>query len=564
MFLEAWKFRILVGICLLLILPAQPLNAQESASAATTNVEFIIDQSGSMGAATDTGVLRMDAAKSVFREVVQQIPDTGNINVGLRVYGHLGNNQPDGQAVSCQSTELLVPMDGVNHAALETTIAGLYPVGWTPIGLSLQQAGNDFPVPGPNDKNIIILITDGLETCGMDPAVEAEKLKNSDKAITTHVIGFGTSVDELGILESITQSSGGELIGSKNAAQLISAIFQILEDSNVVAVSGDGLSRESPLAIGRTGNIGDYDLTVVAVERDATDTVMATNQFNEPPGPDEQFFMVRVSATYTGDETGLPFLDLDFKAVGANNTSYSHLINYCGVIPDDPTLISEIFPGGTVEFNICWTIKSADADTLVMYVGPLFSGDSEPLWYAVGNPILNATTATPEPEPTSETVTQTTGTSGTPGEGATGDGEESAIPLGQVGKVGDYEVTVVSTTPYANDVVMAENMFNEVPAPDEQFYIVRVQVTYVGNSTGTPFIDLQANAVGELRTSYSTFQNSCGVIPDDAMMVSELFPGGSAEMNFCWKIKSADADSLVMYVMPGFMDEDRVWFRLAP
>lgn len=455
-------------------------------------------------------------------------------------------------------------MEGVNHSLLESTVDELYPVGWTPIGLALQEAGRDFEAAGENDENIIILITDGLETCGLDPAAEAAALKNSEKDITTHVIGFGTNQEELDILEAITTSSGGELIGSQNAAGLISAIFEILEESSVVAESGDGLSRESPLGIGRTATIGDYDLTVISVEQNANATIQAENQFNEIPEEGQQYFMVRVSTTYVGDETGLPFIDLDFSAVGANNTSYSHLLNYCGVIPDDPSMISEIFSGGTVEFNICWKIQSTDADSLVMYVAPQFGGDVEPLWFAVGNPVLYAETSTPEPEMEATTITrESRETSSDPSE-SSGAEESSAVPFGEVGTVGDYEVRVISVIPNANDVVAAENMFNEPPAADEQFYIARVQVTYVGDETGLPSIDLEANSVGNLRTSYSTFQDYCGVIPDDPMMISELFPGGSAEMNFCWKIKSDDAESLTMYLVDGFIDRDRVWFSLAP
>lgn len=553
-------------LAVILLMPSIPnANAQEPLDSSAVNLQFIIDQSGSMGAATDTGVLRIDAAKLVMGEVLEQIPNTGNINVGLRVYGHLGNNQLDGQALSCESTELLVPMDGVDHVALSAAVEQLYPVGWTPIGLALQEAGKDFPIPTEDDQNIIILITDGLETCGTDPAAIAGDLKNSDKSITTHVIGFGTTVDELTILQEITSSSSGQLIGSQNAAQLISAIFEILEQADVVAVSGDGFSRESPLAIGRTGTIGDYELTVVSVERDATESVMAYNQYNDRPEMGEQFFLVRVSATYQGNETGLPFIDLDYKAVGSANTSYSHLLNSCGVFPDDPTMISEVFPGGTVEFNICWKIKSEDAGTLVMYVAPIFAQSATSLWYAVGNPILQESSATPTSAQSPTPATSKTKAASTESEGkADGTSQESAIVLGDTGTVGDYEITVIMVTTDAYDIVMNENMFNEMPAPDEQFYIARVSLTYIGQTTGMPFMELQANVVGQLRTSYSTYQNFCGVIPDDPLMVSELFTGGTAEVNFCWKVKSEDAESLYMYIDPDFDKRSRVWFSLNP
>ena len=62
------------------------------------NVELMMDSSGSMGAATDTGEPRIDAAKRVLDQVIEAIPaDRPEINVGFRVFGHKGNNTPAGQ-----------------------------------------------------------------------------------------------------------------------------------------------------------------------------------------------------------------------------------------------------------------------------------------------------------------------------------------------------------------------------------------------------------------------------------------------------------------------------------
>src|SRR5665811_498486 len=102
----------------------QTLAAQEevpdSRSEKTINVEIVVDASGSMAAATTTGELRITAAQRVLQEVVQAIPEVEGINVGLRVYGHQGDNTDAGKPVSCESTELLVPIDGVDKPALSS------------------------------------------------------------------------------------------------------------------------------------------------------------------------------------------------------------------------------------------------------------------------------------------------------------------------------------------------------------------------------------------------------------------------------------------------------------
>ena len=119
----------------------------------SVSVEFIVDASGSMAALTSDGQIRMDAAKAVLKEVIAAIPEADGINVGFRVYGHRGNNQDDGRAESCVSTELLVPVQGLDKQALNAQVDQLQPVGWTPLALALQEAEADFPTPSSDTES---------------------------------------------------------------------------------------------------------------------------------------------------------------------------------------------------------------------------------------------------------------------------------------------------------------------------------------------------------------------------------------------------------------------------
>jgi hypothetical protein len=150
------------------------------------------------------------------------------------------------------------------------------------------------------------------------------------------------------------------------------------------------------------------------------------------------------------------------------------------------------------------------------------------------------------------------------GSAASGESRDEPIELGETGEIGDYEVAVVDVTPDADDIVAAENQFNEEPAEGTQFYLVRVAVTYTGSETGNPGFDLNFQAVGAGNVGYTTFEDTCGVTPDDEYSAGELFPDGAAEYNVCWQIDSEDADSLQMYVEPlfSFGDDERVWFSL--
>ena len=89
---------LLLPLCGAGVLIHGPQRALAQAEPGTqVNVELMMDSSGSMAAATDTGEPRIDAAKRVLDQVIEAIPaDRPEINVGFRVFGHKGNNTPAG------------------------------------------------------------------------------------------------------------------------------------------------------------------------------------------------------------------------------------------------------------------------------------------------------------------------------------------------------------------------------------------------------------------------------------------------------------------------------------
>jgi hypothetical protein len=131
-----------------------------------------------------------------------------------------------------------VPIEGVDKDALQAQVDNYAPVGWTPIGLSLQRANDDFPVASDTVKNAIVLVTDGLETCDADPCAVATSLKQGNKQITVYVVGLGLSEDELRITSCIADNSGGRIIGAQNAEELSAALFTFLEELQVVVTTG--------------------------------------------------------------------------------------------------------------------------------------------------------------------------------------------------------------------------------------------------------------------------------------------------------------------------------------
>lgn len=200
-------------------------------STETTNVELILDASGSMAETVTDGdsESRMDAARRAMRDVIEQIPERDGLNVGFRVYGHEGNNQESGKAESCRSSDLLVPLRGVDKERLLEQVESFQPTGWTPLAFALEQAAGDFAPGGESVTNAVIMVTDGEETCGGDPCAVAAALRANEISVVTHVVGFALTDEQREAVRCIADEGGGELFSADNAEELSEAVFSAIE-----------------------------------------------------------------------------------------------------------------------------------------------------------------------------------------------------------------------------------------------------------------------------------------------------------------------------------------------
>jgi Ca-activated chloride channel family protein len=136
---------------------------------------------------------RIEAAKDLLSKSIDSLRGTPNLEVALRVYGHQSPITADYQ--DCNDTKLEVPFSVDNFDAINSKIKSISAKGTTPIARSLEAAASDFP--DTNSRNIIILITDGLEACDNDPCVIAKKLKDKGVKVKPFVIGLGMDLSYL-------------------------------------------------------------------------------------------------------------------------------------------------------------------------------------------------------------------------------------------------------------------------------------------------------------------------------------------------------------------------------
>jgi Ca-activated chloride channel family protein len=176
-------------VCLVLILIGFRTTAQQAMRPTKTRILFLLDGSGSMYARMDND-FRINVAKRLLTKIVDSLVSAKNVEIALRVYGHTSPPQKR----DCRDTRLEVPFREKNHDEIKKKIASITPKGTTLIAYSLQQAAYDFPKE-PFTRNVIILITDGIEECAGDPCAVSEALQSQGVVLKPFIIGLGSTDD---------------------------------------------------------------------------------------------------------------------------------------------------------------------------------------------------------------------------------------------------------------------------------------------------------------------------------------------------------------------------------
>jgi Ca-activated chloride channel homolog len=171
------------------------------------NVEIILDASGSMAGQVNGGQ-KMDLAKQAIRGFVSNLPKEAKVS--LRVYGHKGSNKSQDKQISCQSSELVYPLHTYDQTKFKKALDQFQPTGWTPLARGIEEAKKDLETEkGEGIRNIIYVVSDGIETCGGDPVQAAKQLKNSGIEPVINIVGF--DVDDAGQkqLKQIAEAAEG-------------------------------------------------------------------------------------------------------------------------------------------------------------------------------------------------------------------------------------------------------------------------------------------------------------------------------------------------------------------
>jgi len=209
--MTAFRLRCYLVLSLLLIAAALPVRAQ---SAPSKDLLLILDASGSMWGQTD-GENKIVIARRLLKDLAERLPEDSE--AGLIAYGHRREGD-------CGDIETITPIGPLDKAALIERIESINPKGKTPITASIEQAVAALRQRG--EPATVVLLSDGVETCGGDPCATVRQAKESGADFLLHVIGFDLAKENVAQLECAAQAGGGLYFPAENAQELASALEQ--------------------------------------------------------------------------------------------------------------------------------------------------------------------------------------------------------------------------------------------------------------------------------------------------------------------------------------------------
>ncbi|RVD16079.1 VWA domain-containing protein [Mesorhizobium sp. M7A.F.Ca.ET.027.02.1.1] len=181
---------------------------------AANKVIIILDASGSMWAQID-GKPKLEIARESLRTVLQSVPTDDDI--GFMAYGHREKG-------SCDDIQLIVPPQAGSGSAISAAADSLKFLGKTPLTAAVKQAAEALKYT--EDKATVVLITDGLETCGGDPCALGKELEASGVDFTADVVGFGLTADEGRQIACLADNTGGKYIQASDEKALQEALAE--------------------------------------------------------------------------------------------------------------------------------------------------------------------------------------------------------------------------------------------------------------------------------------------------------------------------------------------------
>lgn len=184
-----------------------------------TRILFLLDASVSMKNEWKGGN-KWQVASSALINIADSISYIPNIEMGLRVFGHL-SPEPE---KNCRDSRLEVPIDSNTVKRIKRKIEELRPNGITPLVYSIEKSAADFGnIPA---KNILIIITDGEDACDRDACSVAMTLAKHNIILRPFIIGLSLQSNMVSNMKCM-----GKLFNTNSAQEFSSTLSTVVSEA---------------------------------------------------------------------------------------------------------------------------------------------------------------------------------------------------------------------------------------------------------------------------------------------------------------------------------------------
>lgn len=219
-------FRDFVFALSAILISATSAPAVETPMHCTDDTMIVFDASGSMSGNTGPGIGNMKPRINEVRKALARVlPRASQLRrIGLVTYG-------PGPYQQCNVSLDLMPMRSAAQPIMKI-VDNINPAGKTPLTESVMRAADALQFR--SNPGMIVVLTDGEETCGGDPCSLGRWLEANGLSITVHVIGFrieqslGAGPQSYMNARCLAEETGGQYIKAKNQDELARAFEQTL------------------------------------------------------------------------------------------------------------------------------------------------------------------------------------------------------------------------------------------------------------------------------------------------------------------------------------------------
>jgi len=284
-----------------------------------------------------------------------------------------------------------------------------------------------------------------------------------------------------------------------------------------------GHAYHSPASVGTSVQADDkVEVTVLEVERQASDRIVQENMFNEPPAEGEEYIMAKAKVKYYGasDKT-VRISPMTFRVTGSK-----------GVLYDAPMLVindeleGEIFGGGELQGWLAFAVMEGEENLMLIYDPGL---GSRAIWLALGEVNLPVVAPIEAAESAEEH----------------GLAKGSPAALGQpVLAENGLELSVLEVRRQAYPLVSEMNSLNPEPEEGEEYVLARVRVRYTGGKEDTLRVsEYHLRVTGEKGAIYE----SPMMLMLEPAIDAELFAGGAWEGWAGWQVPQGEGGLIAIY-----------------